>query len=427
MSQYQEQSSPTALPAVVVRATQETMRFTAARHERFVSELREWLETASASNNPVGLNAMADRISDALRQAGMTPTLVEHPAGNAVYGELRGENPAARTVMLLGHHDTVYAEGVSAPPVRIDGDRFFGPGTVDMKACLLQAVYAIAGLVQATGYRDFNKLLFVSLPDEEVATRNHLQMLERLCQGHPFVLVLEGATSPGNLVLRRKGCAQLKLTAQGRAAHAGSNPEKGRSAVLEIAHQTVQFCALNQSREGLSINPAPMAGGVLPNVVADAADVSFDLRFLHESDYHAVVAQWEALMTQQRVAGVTLTLTIARHPIPPMVATEASLAMAHKACALLSWLGIAYDLEHRGGGSDGCLTSALGCPTLDGFGAVGAAAHSPNEHICCQYVPSRAGLLAGMIASLTTPDQPDQPGAASGRMEQAASAERQGG
>ncbi|MBV9230510.1 MAG: M20/M25/M40 family metallo-hydrolase [Chloroflexi bacterium] len=405
MSQHQEQGFLTNLPKVVVRTIQETMRFTDSRRESFVSELREWLETASASNNPIGLNAMAVLLSDKLRQIGMIPTIFEHPSGNAVFGEIHGENPEARTVLLLGHHDTVYAQGVSAPPVRLEGDRFYGPGSIDMKACLLQAVYALEGLVEETKYRDFNKILFLSLPDEEVPTRNHLQLLERLCQEHPFVLVLEGATSPGNIVLRRKGCAQFKLTARGVSAHAGSNPGKGRSAVLEIAHQTVQFCTLNQSIEGLSINAAPIAGGVLPNVVADFAEVSFDVRFLHEQDHHAVVAQWEALMKQPLVEGVTLTLTAERKPISPMEATEASLDMAQKAQSILSWLGMEYHPEHRGGGSDGCLTSALGCPTLDGFGAVGAAAHSPNEHILLPYVPQRAGLLAGMMAFLTTREE----------------------
>jgi glutamate carboxypeptidase len=408
MSHDQEQGAPTSLPEVVVRTIQETMRLADSRRESFVNELREWLETASASNNPAGLNAMAALIFERLRRIGMRPDIVEHPAGNAVFGVIHGENPAARPLLLLGHHDTVYASGVSAPPVRLEGDRLYGPGSIDMKACLLQAVYALAGLVEHNAYRDFNKILFLSVPDEEVPTRNHLPLLEQLCQDHPFVLVLEGATSPGNIVLRRKGCARLTLTAHGVAAHAGSSPEKGRSAVLEIAHQTVQFCALGQSIEGLSVNPAPITGGVLPNVVADFAEVTFDIRFLREQDYQRAIAQWETLLQRQLVDGVTLTLTPQQKPLPPMETTEASLGMAQKAHSLLAWLGTTYTPEYRGGGSDGCLTSALACPTLDGFGVVGAAAHSQNEHILLQYIPQRTGLLAGMMAFLTTQEEPAQ-------------------
>ncbi len=393
---------PADLPEVVTSTVQETISFMDSYRGRFVSELEKLLGIASASNNPVGLNATAADLSDKLSRIGMTSTICEHPAGNAVLGEIRGDNPAARAILLLGHHDTVYAEGVSAPRVRIEEDKFYGPGSIDMKACLLQAIYALEGLLCQKKYRDFSKILFLSLPDEEVPTRNHMPLLERICQEHPYVLVLEGAKSPGNVVIRRKGCAHFKLAAHGVSAHAGSNPKKGRSAVLEIAHQTVQFCSLSQVVKGVSVNAAPIAGGVLPNVVADFAEVFFDLRFLCQEDYDTVLAQWETLMKQQLVKDVTLTLTATREPLPPMETTAASMAMAEKARAILSWLQVKFDPEHRGGGSDGCRTSVLDCPTLDGFGAVGASAHSPNEHILLSRVPQRAGLLAGMIAFLTT-------------------------
>src|SRR6266567_1912299 len=181
MSQHQEQESFTDLPEIVVSTIQETIHVTDARRESFVSELKQWLETASASNNPNGLNAMAKLIFDKLSSIGMNASIHEHPSGNAVLGEIDGENPESRTILLLGHHDTVYSKGVSAPPVRREGDTFFGPGTVDMKACLLLAIYALDGLLHGAKYRDFNKILFLSVPDEEVPARNHLPLLEQIC------------------------------------------------------------------------------------------------------------------------------------------------------------------------------------------------------------------------------------------------------
>ncbi len=400
-SSNQNQQSRTGIPDVVASTIEETINFMQSSTDSFISELKELLEIASASNNPVGLNAMADILSDKLRRIGMTTTIFEHPAGNAVLGEITGDNPEVDTILLLGHHDTVYSAGVSAPKVSIEGDKFYGPGSVDMKACILQAIYALEGLLHIKKYREFKKIILLSLPDEEVMGRNHMQLIEQVCQEKPLVLVLEGAKTPGNVVIRRKGCAHLKLTAHGVSSHAGSNPENGRSAVLEIAHQIVQFCKLDKWIEGISINAAPIVGGTLPNVVADFAEVSFDMRFLREEDYNAIVAKWRELMKNQLVEGVTLTLTAEKSPEPPMEATEASLAMADKARLITSWLQVEYDPEDRGGGSDGCRTSALGCPTLDAFGAVGAAAHSPNEHILLQHVPKKAGMLAGMIAFLT--------------------------
>lgn len=400
--QNQKSRTPTAIPSGVVRILEETISFMQVHRERFASELKGLLEIASASNNPAGLNAMAEALADKLRRIGMTSTIVEHPSGSAVVGEILGNNPEADTILLLGHHDTVYAEGVSAPRIALEGDAFYGPGSVDMKACLLQAIYALEGLLEKGKYRDFKKILFLSVPDEEIPGRYHQQLIEQMCQEKPLVLVLEGARTIGNVVIRRKGRACFQLTARGVSSHAGSNPGAGRSAILEIAHQIVQFCQLNNSIEGLSINPAPVAGGALPNVVADFAEVFFDVRFLREEDYTALVEQWRRLMTNQLVPGVTLTLTVDTNPVRPMEATAASLAMGEKARLLTSWLQETYDPEDRGGGSDACTTSALGCPTLDAFGAVGAAAHSPNEHILLSSVPKKTGMVAGMIAFLTT-------------------------
>lgn len=396
------QQIPAGLPEIVRSTVKETVNFMQVRRESFVNELEELLAIASASTNPAGLNAMAEILSDKVRRVGMAPTIFKHPSGNALLGEIIGDNPEARSIVLLGHHDTVYTEGVSAPPILLKEDIFYGPGSVDMKACLLQAIYALEGLLCHKKYRDFKKILFLSVPDEEVPHRNHMQLLEQVCQEKPFVLVLEGANSPGNVVIRRRGCAHFKLTAHGVSAHAGSSPEKGRSAVLEIAHQIVQFCKLDKSIKGISINAAPITGGVLPNVVADFAEASFDLRFLRKEDRNAIVDQWQECMKQQLVEGVTLTLTDEKTLMPPMEASEASLAMAEKARLITSVLQIEYDPEDRGGGSDACTTSALGCPTLDAFGAVGSSAHSPNEHILLQYVPQKTALLAGMMAFLTT-------------------------
>lgn len=131
---------------------------------------------------------------------------------------------------------------------------------------------------------------------------------------------------------------------------------------------------------------------MLPNIVADFAEVSFDGRFRRVEVCNAIVDQWQQLMNNQLVAGVTLTLTVEQNPTKPMEATEASLVMAEKVRSITSLLQVAYDPEDRGGGSDTCRTSALGCPPLDAFGAVGLAPHSPHEHILLQHVPKKRNV-----------------------------------
>jgi glutamate carboxypeptidase len=344
---------------------------------------------------------MAAYLVTLLRDAGMQTTIVEHPAGNAVVGSMVGDNPAGPVCLLLGHHDTVHPVGVAQSRIYREGDRLYGPGTVDMKAGLLQGIFAL-DLLRAYGYRAFSRLLFVSVPDEEVSTRNHLHLLKQLAQERPLVLGLEGARSVGTVVTRRKGSIHYRLTARGLAAHSGSNPEKGRNAVLELAHQIVQAQTLAGQREGLTINAGPIKGGSRVNIVSDFAEIHFDLRFLSPEDRFAVEARWHELLQRQLVPDVQLALTAESHIMQPMVATTQSLAMAEQVQFIAQHiLQVPYDPETRGGASDCCVMAAEGCAAIDGLGAIGGGAHTAQEYALISPIPARTALLAGLIMAIS--------------------------
>lgn len=370
---------------------------------RFRTELRELCLLESPSGYKPGLDAVANYLSTLLERLGTQTAIVEDPVGgNALVGTLRGDNPAASPVLLLCHHDTVHPVGVAESRIRMEETRFYGPGTVDMKAGVLLAVYALEVLVQS-GYKNFSKIMFLSVPDEEITTRYHLDLIYQLCEEQPLVLVMEGARSIGNVVTRRKGGARYVLTAEGLAAHAGSAPDKGKNAVLELAHQIVQFCSLHGWREGVTINAGPMRGGTLPNIVSDFAEIVFDIRYSLLEDRMQTEARWREMMLHQVVPGVKLTLSIEPNAMPPLVATSKSLAMAdHVQWIAEDILREEFDPESRGGCSDGCNTAFVGCPTIDGLGAIGGNAHHADEYVELESIPHRAALLAGLIASITT-------------------------
>lgn len=177
-----------------------------------------------------------------------------------------------------------------------------------MKAGLLQGIYALEVLNQQN-YRDFSKIIFLSVPDEEISSRYHVGLITQIAQEHPYVLGLEGAGSIGTVVTRRKGCAHYRLTAEGRASHAGSSPENGRNAVLELAHQIVQAQSFMGWREGFTINAGPIRGGSKVNIVSDFAEIFFDTRFLRLEDSLAAEARWNELLKNQLVPDVKLTLS----------------------------------------------------------------------------------------------------------------------
>src|SRR5262249_48247586 len=148
----------------------------------------------------------------------------------------------------------------------------------DMKGCILSSIYAIEALV-ALNYRNFNEIRLLCVSDEEISARHSKEIIRQACQGCQSVLVLEGARENGDLVSSRKGGSWYKLSAHGQSAHAGVEPEKGSNAIVELAHQIMQFQRLNGWRKGVTVNVGRVSGGIATNVVPDYAEVCIDLRF----------------------------------------------------------------------------------------------------------------------------------------------------
>ena len=207
----------------------------------------------------------------------------------------------------------------------------------------------------------------------------------------------------GAIVSARKGSAVYTLTARGHAAHAGVEPEKGRNALIELAHQLLQFESLNGWREGLTINPGVITGGTLPNVVPDYAQIQFDVRYLHTQDRIALEERWRKMMQEQRVQGVALSLEVPTDGGEPIVLTPEALKLAQRAQEIAALLGFSVDHVITGGGSDGSFAAQYGVPVLDGLGPVGGLDHSPDEYLMANSVAPRTALLAGLIATIGAP------------------------
>lgn len=373
--------------------------YTRQRLSRYVEELSELCSIDSFSYHKAGLDEMALWLAQRMRGLGMDATIIERETGgNDVLSVIRGEGEG--NVLLLGHTDTVYPVGTAAArPVRLDGDTLYGPGVCDMKGCILSAIYALEALL-ALGYHSFKEIRFLCVSDEEITSRHSLDVMEQASHGSHGALILEAARSNGDIVSARKGYSSYTLTAHGRSAHAGVEPEKGRNAILELAHQILQFQSLSGWREGITINAGVFTGGTMPNVVPELAQVQFDLRYLHSQDRIDTEMQWRKLMQRQRVTGVELRLEVEPDSKEPMICSVESLKMAHMARDIAGWLG--FDVNHvlTGGSSDGSHTTGYGVPTLDGLGPIGGLDHSPNEYLLLSSVAPRTALLGGLIASI---------------------------
>jgi glutamate carboxypeptidase len=366
---------------------------------RYIEDLRYLCAIDSGTYYKPGLDEIALYLFSRARDLGMDATIIENENwGNDFYGVMHGSGKGK--ILLLGHIDTVYPIGIAAArPVRIEGDTIYGPGVIDMKGCVLSALYAIEALM-SMNYHSFGEIRFLCVSDEEISDRHSKETMQKASEGCDGVFVLEAARANGDIVSARKGGSWYTLKAHGHSAHAGVEPEKGRNAILELAHQVLQFQSLNGWRHGLSINPGIISGGTAVNVVPDYAEVSFDMRFLNTIDKIETEKLWRQMMEVRRIADIKLELEIQPDNRDPMVCTEGNLVLVRVAQQIANELGFSVNHAFTGGVSDANYVSSFGHAALDGLGPIGGLDHSPDEYMVMSSIAPRAALLGGLLAAV---------------------------
>src|SRR5882762_1850408 len=300
-------------------------------------------------------------------------------------------------LLVLGHYDTVYSTGTLAKmPFRIKGGKAYGPGTFDMKAGIVQALYALQALQQAE-IPLRKRIVFLWTSDEEIGSEASRKIFENEASRSDAVFVLEPSFGPrGLLKTARKGVGEAELIVHGRASHAGLAPQEGINAIHELAQQLARIEAWNDLRRGVTINAGVIEGGTRTNVIPEGACAVLDLRALRVSDMRSLERRLQALRPFHRGARLEITGGFERPPLE----RKMSVTLFARAKSLANQMNLTLGECTAGGGSDGNFTAALGIPTLDGLGAVGDGAHSTREHILIDTMPQRAALLAALLASL---------------------------
>jgi glutamate carboxypeptidase len=350
---------------------------------RLVELLRELVEIESPTYS-AGVAAVAERVGEELEGLGADVRLLEG-------GHLRAELPGQGTpVLLSGHSDTVWPEGTLAEmPFRVDGERAYGPGTYDMKAGLVVMLEAIR--LAGDGRRALRVFLTA---DEEKGSSTGRALLEEAADGVAAGFVLEPPSPAGNLKTARKGLGRFTLTIRGRASHAGTHPGEGVSAIEELAHQIQALHALNDEERGRTVSVGVVSGGTSTNVIPPDAEARIDVRISQGADRDRIERALAELRPIDPEAKLELAGGWTR---PPLERSEGAAALFARARDYGRELGLDLGEESSGGGSDGNLIGALGVPVLDGLGAEGAGAHSPDEHVELESIPVRAGLLSKLL------------------------------
>lgn len=368
-----------------------------SRLDQLVETICEFITIESPSDSKPSTDQMGAHLAQKFAQIGGSPRL--HHAEE--YGDnLQIDFPGSsdeKPVLLLGHFDTVYPLGtLSTMPCHVENGRLYGPGVLDMKAGIAQMLVALEAL--QTWHKQLPRPVIVFLvSDEEVGSYSSRKITEDLARKSAAVLVLEPAAGlRGAVKTARKGVGEYTLSVKGIAAHAGLDPGKGHSAILELARQIAVISKLNDLKSGISVNPGVIRGGTRTNVIAAESVAEIDVRIKSAKQAASLDRKMRALKPFDRHCKLAMEGGINRLP---MERTPGVVALYKKAQAIAKQVSWKLEEAAVGGGSDGNFTAGIGIPTLDGLGAVGEGAHATHEHIIISELPRRALLLTGLIES----------------------------
>lgn len=297
--------------------------------------------------------------------------------------------------MMVGHCDTVWPLGtLTKMPLMVEQGKLYGPGSYDMKAGLVMILFAIETLSVLQGDVSIAPVVFIN-SDEEIGSRESTRYIRQVAQRCDRALIFEPSLGPrGHLKTARKGVGRFTITVHGQAAHAGLDPEKGASAILELSHVIQRLFALNDPDQGVTVNVGTIDGGIRANMVAPQSQAVVDVRVLHQADVSRIETAIHGL--QPITPGTRLEITggIGRPPLEPTLGNQ---ALWQRAEVAADELGFSLNQATAGGGSDGNTTS-LYTPTLDGLGAVGDNAHAPGEFVYLDSLIERTALAVKLLA-----------------------------
>jgi len=369
-----------------------------AEIEKFIQAL---VEVESPSGDEEGSRAVVDLLVKAAAQIVCVNAIDRADVPN--FGQhlvIRAfqEQSDRGQILLVGHTDTVHARGsLSERPWRREAGKFYGPGIFDMKAnCALaiEVLRALCDLKAITG----GAVTLALTCDEEVGSLSGWPFLQQVAKSHDTrcAFVMEPPASGGRVKTGRKGTGIFAIKVEGKAAHAGLEPEKGASAILELARQTEQLHAINLSGSGITLNVGVVHGGTRSNVVAAQAEGEIDVRFSTEAESLEIERILSNLRPVDERTKVFVSGGINR---PPMERTAAVAQLFEKARAIAAEIDFDLGEAQVGGASDGNFLAAMGIPVLDGLGISGDGAHAVHEHIEADDIARRGALIGGLLMS----------------------------
>jgi glutamate carboxypeptidase len=368
--------------------------------QEMVKLTEDIINVDSQSDDIYGVQHVADILSQKMAELGMTTRQIDRgKPGTVLVGELAGD-PGLAPVILLGHMDTVFPRGTATDrPFKIADDQMTGPGIFDMKPGLIIGLFAVQALVKLKLTKRPIKMIVVSDEEKLHMHSNAYDIIAAECQGGAYGLNLEGSKDdPQHVGTHNRGGMIVDVTVHGRAAHSGAEPEKGRSAIIELAHQIIKLDQLTDLAAGVHVNSGIIRGGISENIIPDKATTSLGVRFKTNQQRVDLLNAIKKIAANPTIPDTTTTVKV-RTKIDSMEETPEVRQLFEQLNQVAQEIGYGK-LEAVGGGgaSDAGIMVAHGVPTIDAMGVVGGGAHSEREYASAESLLNKAVLIANFIA-----------------------------
>jgi glutamate carboxypeptidase len=374
----------------------EILDYFTQRRDETIEMIRQIVEIESPSYDVARSKLIASWIENETRKLPLDLEIERVFAEN--YGEhilIKAFPDLEKNVLLLGHTDTVHPVRTNLlNPTRIEDGKLFGCGIFDMKSGIVLMLEALRFMTE-TGMTPSRAITILLSCDEEVGSFTGRELVEREAKMAEACLVFEPSAA-GRVKTGRKGTGMFTIKTRGVPAHAGLEPEKGASAILELARLIEKLHELNDVPAGTTVNVCTARGGTTINVIPEHAECTVDVRFTSMEEARRIERSVRELIPFDDHVTLEISGGINR---PPMERTPAVAALFENAKRVAA--GFDYELGETqvGGASDGNFVGALGVPVLDGLGITGDGAHRIDEHILVDDIAKRAALVTSLLIS----------------------------
>ncbi|HEY6803589.1 MAG TPA: M20 family metallopeptidase [Pyrinomonadaceae bacterium] len=373
-----------------------------ARQQKIEESIKTLVEIESPSGNAEASRRVVDVIARAVEQFSCVSSVerIQVPGfGEHLVIEAFPEAQVNGQVLLVGHTDTVHELGsLALRPWRREENRLYGPGAFDMKANCVMALEVLRTIESLNATPPYGVTIVLTC-DEEVGSQSGWPLIEQVAKRRNTrcAFVMEPPAPGGKVKTGRKGTGIFSIRVLGVAAHAGLEPEKGASAILELARQTERLHAINNSGSGISLNVGVVKGGTRSNVVAAEAEGEIDVRFSTENELKEIEQLMQSVRAIDERTKVFVSGGINR---PPLERTPQVVELFETARSVASMIDFELGEAQVGGASDGNFIAAMGVPVLDGLGIQGDGAHAIHEHICADDIAIRGTIVTGLVLSV---------------------------